>query len=64
MCHKLLMLWTLCSHRVLVAQVDDLDRETFDSVLMSTFLSDIIIDRPSTSGSRDTDASGSGGGPS
>jgi len=47
-----------------IAQVDDLDRETFDYVLMSTFLSDVIIDRPSTSCSIDTDASSSGGGPS
>jgi hypothetical protein len=47
----------------IVAQVD-LDRETFDSVLMSTFIFYIIIDRPSTFSSRDTNASGSGGGPS
>jgi hypothetical protein len=47
-----------------IAYVDDLDRESFDSALMSTFIFDIIIDRPSTSSSRDTDASGFGGGPS
>jgi hypothetical protein len=48
-----------------VAHLDDLDRETFDSALLSTFISDIVgLDRGSTSGSRDTDASGSGGGPS
>jgi hypothetical protein len=42
----------------------DLDRETFDSVLFPTFLSDIGIYRPSTSSVRDTDVFGSGGGPS
>jgi hypothetical protein len=43
----------------------DLDRETFYSVVLSTFISDILgIDRPSTSGSRDTNAFGSSGGPS
>jgi hypothetical protein len=46
-----------------IAQVD-LDRDTFDSVLLLAFLSDIGIDRPSTSGRRDIEAFGSGGGPS
>jgi hypothetical protein len=51
---------TIFKSRV-VAHVD-LDRETFNNVLMSTFISDIIIDRPSTSGSKDIDVSGSSGG--
>jgi hypothetical protein len=46
-----------------VAQVY-LDKETFDSVLLLTFLSGIGIDRRSTSSHRHTDVSGSGGGPS
>jgi hypothetical protein len=46
-----------------IAQVD-LDRETFDSVLLSTFHSDIGIDRTSTSGSKETNASGFSDGPS
>jgi hypothetical protein len=43
----------------------DIDRETFDSAILSTFISEIVVlDRVSTYGSRDIDASGSGGGPS
>jgi hypothetical protein len=48
----------------IATHVYDLDRETFDSALMSTFLSDIIIGRPTTSSSKDIDTSGYGGGPS
>ena len=48
----------------IATQVDDVDRETFDSVLMSTFLLDVIIDRPSTYGNKDIDAFGSRNGPS
>jgi hypothetical protein len=48
----------------IVAQVDDIDRDIFDGVLMLTFISDVTIDRPCTSGSRDIDASESSGGPS
>jgi hypothetical protein len=48
-----------------VAHLHDIDRETFDSALLSTFISEIVVlDRGSTSGSRDIDAPGSGGGPS
>ena len=44
---------------------DDLDREIFDSAFLSTFISEIdVLDRGSTSSSRDTDASDFGGGPS
>jgi hypothetical protein len=48
-----------------IAHLDELVRETFEHALLSTFISDIVgLDRGSTSGSKDTDASGSGGGPS
>jgi hypothetical protein len=44
--------------------VYDLDRETFDSALLSTFIFDIVgLDKSSTSSNRDTDASRFGGGP-
>jgi hypothetical protein len=47
------------------AHLDDIDRKTFDSSLLLTFVSDIVgLDRGSTFGSRDIDASGSGFGPS
>jgi hypothetical protein len=47
------------------AHLDDYDREKFYSALFLTFISDIVcLDRGSTSGSRDIDAPGSGGGPS
>jgi hypothetical protein len=45
--------------------LDQLDGETLDSAILSTFISNIVgIDRVSIYGSRDNDASGSGDGPS
>jgi hypothetical protein len=47
------------------AHLHDIDRETFDSELLLTFISKIVVlDRGSTSASRDIDALGYGGGPS
>jgi hypothetical protein len=49
----------------IVAHLDDLDRETCDSALLSTFIFDIVgLDRGLTSSGKDIDASGFGGGPS
>jgi hypothetical protein len=42
----------------------DIDIETLDSTLLPKFIYEIVVlDRVSTSGSRDTDAHGSSGGP-
>jgi hypothetical protein len=56
---------TMITLGIVDAHIHDIDIETLDSALMSTFSSEIIVlDRGSTSGSRDIDALGSGGGPS
>jgi hypothetical protein len=47
------------------AHLHDIDIETLDNTLLLTFVYEIIIiDKGSTSSSRDTDAPGFGGGPS
>jgi hypothetical protein len=49
----------------IVAHLHDIDIEILDSALFLTFIYEIdVLDRGSTSGSSDTDAPGSGGGPS
>jgi hypothetical protein len=56
---------TMITSGTVDAHIHDIDIETLDSALMPTFVSEIVVlDRGSTSGSRDTDAPGSGGGPS
>jgi hypothetical protein len=46
------------------AHLHDIDSKPFDSVILSTFVFEIVVlDRGSTYGSRDTYAPGSGGGP-
>jgi hypothetical protein len=46
----------------IATHIDEIDRETFDSPLFSTFIYDIVcLDRGYASSSRETDASGFGG---
>jgi hypothetical protein len=48
-----------------VAHIYDIDIKTLDNALLLTFIYEIVVlDRGSTSSSRDTDAPNSGGGPS
>jgi hypothetical protein len=54
---------TVITSSIVDARIYDIDIETFDSALMSTFSSNIFVhDRGFTYGSRDIDAPGSGGG--
>jgi hypothetical protein len=56
---------TMITSSTIDAHIHDIDIETLDSALMSTFSSQIVfLDRGSTFGNKDIDAPGSGGGPS
>jgi hypothetical protein len=56
---------TMITSTIVDACIHDIDIETLESALMPTFVCEIVVlDRGSTSSSRDTDAPGSGGGPS
>jgi hypothetical protein len=56
---------TMITLGIVHAHIHDIDIETLDSALFSTFVYEIVVlDKGSTSGSRDIDTYGSGGGPS
>jgi hypothetical protein len=56
---------TMITSAIVDAHIHDIDIETLDSALLPTFVYEIVVlDRGSTSSNRDTDAPGSGGGPS